>query len=379
MKPIVVCGHICLDVFPSFPRAATSLETLLAPGKLVEVGPAVMTPGGAVANTGLALHRFGLPVRLVAKVGDDAFGRNVLEIFRAAGAPTEGLVVDGMAATSYTVVLSPVGCDRIFLHCPSANDCFGAADVRDEVLTGAALFHFGYPPLMQRMYATDGTELETLLRRVRAAGVTTSLDLALPDPDSKAGQADWGRILRRVLPHVDVFLPSLDELVFMLDRPRCAALRQTSAQGAPLGGLTVDEVRGLADQAIGMGAALILIKLGVDGIYFQATTDQARLRACGAVALDPRVWSGASGHAPSFEVEVAGTTGAGDCTIAGFLAALVQGVAPDEAARMAVATGAASVEQQDATSGIPPWPQLVARMAAGWKRRPPRVTFPRLV
>lgn len=379
MNPIVVCGHVCLDVFPPFPRVATSLETLLAPGKLVEVGPAVMTTGGAVANTGLALHRFGLPVRLVGKVGDDAFGRNVLEIFRAAGASTEGLVVDGAVATSYTVVLSPVGCDRIFLHCPSANDRFGAEDVRDEVLAGAALFHFGYPPLMQRMYAGEGAELEALLRRVKAAGVTTSLDLALPDPDSEAGRADWGRILRRALPHVDVFVPSLDELVFMLDRPRSEALRRQSGHGGPLGGLSVDEVRRLADLALGMGAAVILIKLGLDGIYFQATTDPARLRACGAVTLDPRAWSGASGHAPCYEVEVAGTTGAGDCTIAGFLAALAQGAPPDEAARIAVATGAASVEKQDATSGIPPWEQLVARMASGWKRRKPRVTFPRLV
>ncbi len=379
MKPIVVCGHVCLDIIPAFPKIASSLDTLLVPGKLVEVGPAVIATGGAVANTGLALHRLGLPVRPVAKVGDDAFGRAVLEIFRNAGAPIDGIVVDGAASTSYTVVLSPVGCDRIFLHCPSANDLFGADDVRAEVLAGASLFHFGYPPLMKRMYADGGAELEALLRRVKAAGLTTSLDLALPDPQSVAGRSDWEHILQRVLPHVDVFVPSLDELVFMLDRPRGEALRLQSAQGVPLGGLSVAEVRQVADRAIAMGAAIVLIKLGIEGIYFQTTPDHARLRACGAAAPDSQAWCDVSGYATCFEVEVADTTGAGDCTIAGFLAALVQGLPPDEAARMAVATGAASVEKQDATSGIPPWETLVTRMASGWKRRKPRVTFPRLV
>ena len=379
MKPIVVAGHVCLDIIPAFPKIAVSLDTLLVPGKLVDVGPAVIATGGAVANTGLALHRLGVPVRPVAKLGDDAFGRVVLEIFRAAGAPTDGLVVDAAASTSYTVVLSPAGCDRIFLHCPSANDLFGAADLRADALTGAALLHFGYPPLMKRMYADGGNELRTLLLRAKSAGLTTSLDLALPDPQSPAGRADWNAILRQVLPQVDVFVPSLDELVYMLDRPRGDAMRLQAAHGVPLGGLSIAEVHEVADRAIDMGAAIVLIKLGSEGVYFQTTSVMSRLQACGAAAPDPVAWRGVSGHATCFEVEVAGTTGSGDCTIAGFLTALCKGMQPDEAARMAVAVGAASVEQPDATSGVSPWDTLVARMAAGWKRRKPRVTFPRVV
>ncbi|MEI8241651.1 MAG: carbohydrate kinase family protein [bacterium] len=379
MKPIVVAGHVCLDIIPAFPKLAASLDMLLVPGKLVDVGPATISTGGAVANTGLALHRLGLPVRPVAKVGDDAFGRAVLDVFRAAGATTDGLVVDPAASTSYTVVLSPAGCDRIFLHCPSANDLFGASDLSAAVLSGASLLHFGYPPLMRRMYADGGTELRALLLRAKDAGVTTSLDLALPDPQSPAGRADWMGILRQALPLVDLFVPSLDEIVYMLDRGRSDAMRLQTARGVPLGGLSVSEVRQVADQAIDMGAAIVLLKLGVEGVYFQTTHDLARLMACGATALDPMAWRGVSGHAPCYDVEVAGTTGSGDCTIAGFLAAICKGMQPDDAARMAVAAGAASVEQPDATSGVQPWDVLNARMAAGWKRRKPRVTFSRVV
>jgi sugar/nucleoside kinase (ribokinase family) len=379
MQPIVVAGHVCLDIIPAFPPVASSLDTLLVPGKLVDVGPAVIATGGAVANTGLALHRLGLPVRPVGKVGDDAFGRAVLEIFRAAGAPTEGLAVDSAAATSYTVVLSPAGYDRIFLHCPSANDRFGAADLPAAALAGAGLLHFGYPPLMRRFYADGGDELRALLVRAKNAGLTTSLDLALPDPQSPAGRADWAAILRQALPQTDIFVPSLDEMIFMLDRPRSEAMRLQSARNIPLGGLTAADVRQVADRAIDLGAAVVLLKLGSEGVYFQATADRARLLACGAAAPNPETWRGVSGHATCFEVEVAGTTGSGDCTIAGFLAALCQGLGPDDAARMAVAVGAASVEQPDATSGVPPWNALRARIAAGWKRKKPRVTFPRVV
>ena len=377
MKPIVVAGHVCLDIIPAFPGMASSLDTLLVPGKLVDVGPAVIATGGAVANTGLALHRLGLPVRLAAKVGEDAFGRAILDIFRAAGAATDGVVVDPAVATSYSVVLSPAGYDRIFLHCPGANDLFGASDLRPESLAGAGLLHFGYPPLMRRMYADGGDELRALLMRAKSAGVATSLDLALPDPQSPAGRADWLSILGRTLPQVDVFEPSLDEIVFMLDRRRSESMRLQTARGVPLGGLSEPEVREVADTLIGMGAAIVLIKLGPEGVYFQATTDRTRLMACGPALPDPEGWRGAFGHATCYEVEVAGTTGAGDCTIAGFLAGLVRGLASDEAARMAVAAGAASVEKQDATSGVPTWEALETRVRAGWKRRKPRVTFPR--
>ena len=59
--------------------------------------------------------------------------------------------------TSYTVVLNPPGIDRIFLHCPGANDTFTDEDVTDEVLGGASLFHFGYPPLMKQIWSDGGS------------------------------------------------------------------------------------------------------------------------------------------------------------------------------------------------------------------------------
>ncbi len=373
----MAAGHVCLDIIPTFLRGAASLDAVMQPGKLVDMGPAVLSTGGSVSNTGLALKRLGLPVRLMGKVGGDAFGAAVRDIFRRAGGEeiADTMIVDPAVATSYTVVISPPGIDRVFLHCPGANDAFRAGDVTPALLEGMDLFHFGYPPLMQAFYSDSG-ELAELFAKVKACGLATSLDMALPDPDSPAGQADWPAILRRALPFVDVFAPSLDETVFMLHRERGLAARAKAAEGVPMGGLIEDDVRALAGELIGMGAAVAMLKLGNQGAYLRVTGDERRLAACGCFPEEARAaWAGAEFFAPCFDATVAGTTGSGDCTVAGLLAGIAKGLGPAESVRTAVAVGSASVERPDATSGVPPWDELDTRLRAGWRREQPKVAF----
>jgi sugar/nucleoside kinase (ribokinase family) len=371
----VVAGHVCLDIIPQFLQTVSRLDELVVPGKLVELGPAVVGTGGTVSNTGLALHRLGLPVTLMGKVGDDAFGHAILDVFRSHDpALVRTMIVDPDVSTSYTVVINLPGIDRSFLHCPGANDTFAAADVKPDLLRGMDLFHFGYPPLMKRMYSEAG-ELRRMVASVKAAGLTTSMDMALPDPASMAGRADWRAILADCLPDVDVFMPSLDEIVYMLDPREGERIRMRAADGVALGGMTPAGVREVAERLIGMGVAAVMIKLGNQGAYLHVTSDKARLARCGHASATLRDWAGADFHAPCFAAQVAGTTGSGDCTIAGLLAALAQGLGAAEAVRMAVAVGSASVEKPDATSGVPAWDTLLARVAGGWARERPKVVF----
>ena len=382
---VAVGGHICLDIIPAFqPHPARSFGELLVPGKLLNVGAAVLGTGGAVSNTGLALHRLGMSVRLLGKVGDDALGGTILSILRRhAASPAEeerlldGMIVDPSVATSYTVVLNPPGIDRCFLHCPGANDAFRPSDVTPDRLGDAGLFHFGYPPLMKALYEDGGEGLATMFATLRSRGITTSLDMALPDPASPSGQVDWMSFLAKVLPQVDMFVPSLDELVYMLERDRFAPMTEASLRGVPLGGLGAEGVRALAEKALSLGTAVTMVKLGTLGAYLRVTSDEARLRACGRGGpAEPAAWRGAELHAPCFHAEVAGTTGSGDCTIAGFLSGVVRGLGPAECLRWAVATGSASVERPDSVSGVPPSPVLASRLAAGWDRDPCDVDFP---
>ena len=240
-----------------------------------------------------------------------------------------------------------------------------------EHLKNARIFHFGYPPLMHRMYDDAGRGLAQMLSQARQLGLAVSLDMSLPDPDSDAGRANWQTILARTLPHVDFFLPSLDEILMMLDPAAHANMEAACDHQGLASQINAPLLRQLSDRLIQMGAAVVGLKLGDKGLYLRTTGDAARLDAIGGrLALNPSQWQRRELLSPCFKVTAAGTTGAGDCTIAGFLAALLHGAAPEHTLRTAVAVGACSVEQPDANSGVPPWNILQQRIAAAWPQQP---------
>jgi sugar/nucleoside kinase (ribokinase family) len=359
MPEVIAAGHICLDIIPDLTSMAPGqFDHLFSPGRLVQAGPATLAAGGSVSNTGLALRRLGVETRLIARVGDDQLSRALRQAIAAYGADLEESILScADSNTSYTIVISPPGSDRRFLHHPGANDEFSAADIQDGDLAGARLFHFGYPPVMARMYAQEGRELETLFRRVKACGLTTSLDLAYPDPDSPAGRADWPAILRKVLPWVDVFVPSLEEISFMLWH------RTDSVPSVHL----LTEV---SDELLGMGTKMVLLKLGDRGLYLR-TAGLTILEGLGlASPQDLEAWVDFEAWLPCYKVEVIGTTGAGDVTVAGFLTALLRGLPPQDALKAALAVGASCVEAPDALSGLHSWEDTWQRIHAGWASRP---------
>ncbi len=312
------------------------------------------------------MHRLGVDVRIMGKVGDDFIGDIIRQIVARHGPElAAGMIVDPGASSSYTVVISPPGMDRTFLHYGGANDSFLADDVRYDVVGGVSLFHFGYPPLMAAMYAHDGAELAEMYRRAKATGVTTSLDTAAPDPNAPSGRADWASILRRTLPFVDVFLPSLEELLFMLRRATYERLLADLGDGL-LDGITPGLLHELSDELLAYGAKIIGIKLGHRGFYLRTGLLAALEEMGRARPAETSAWADQELWAPCFQVQVAGTTGSGDCTIAGFLTALLRGVSPREAAAMAAAVGACNVEAPDSLSGVLGWQETVERIKAGW-------------
>jgi sugar/nucleoside kinase (ribokinase family) len=376
-RPIAVAGHCCVDIIPVFEAASGKAETVLTPGKLVHVGPAHFATGGPVPNVGLALHRLGVPPRLFGKVGDDLLGGVLLNLLRQLDPElADQMIVAPGEPTSYSVVISPPGVDRIFLHCPGVNDTYAAADLAEADLEGVRILHFGYPPLMRRVYQDSGRELVAMLERARRQGVTTSLDMALPDPASEAGQLDWVAFLGHVLPQVDLFLPSAEELLFMLDRSLFEQLR------AYAGGSIVLQMDGellalLAEQCLALGAAVVVLKLGDQGLYLRTTAERRRLGAAGRGFIgDQQDWRGRELLAPCFQAQVVGTTGSGDTTIAGFLISLLGASAPEIVMRDAVAVGACSVEAADASSAVPSWETVQQRIAGGWPQRAVSLSLP---
>ena len=100
-------------------------------------------------------------------------------------------------------------------------------------------------------------------------------------------------------------------------------------------------------------------------------TNPGRLAAlAGLLPADLTGWVGRELYTPCFQVKVAGTTGAGDCAYAGLLAGLLYGQSVEAVLLSSAATGACSVERADATSGVPHWDDVQARLRAGWARHP---------
>ena len=366
-KKIIAAGHICIDITPVF-SSKTKYNTvgdLLEPGKLIHMEPANVHTGGIVANTGLALKKLGANVQLMGKIGDDAFGGMVRGILDSHGA--DGLIIDKESSTSYSVVLAIPGIDRIFLHNPGANDTFVNADIPEESLADAALFHFGYPPLMKKMYENEGSELVSIFRRMKELGIATSLDMAAVDPNSEAGKANWLAILEGVLPYTDFFVPSFEELCFMLDRPMYDRL--TALGGDMTTHLDLHrDVRPLAEKCITMGSRFVLIKCGTAGMVYAASSVEKMQSVGGRLELDPVLWAEKSGIQPCFRADqVLSGTGAGDTSIAAFLLAVLHGKSPAECVALAAAEGACAVTSYDALSGLKTLDDLESRIDSGWE------------
>jgi sugar/nucleoside kinase (ribokinase family) len=364
---IIVSGHLCVDLIPDMVSVTT--EALTIPGRLNEVGPLGISTGGTVSNTGLALHKLGVDVRFMATVGDDVLGKMIIDLLETRDkALVEMISVQAGQPTSYTVVLSPELADRTFLHCTGTNDTFGVVNIDFDLMEQARIFHLGYPPLLPRMMLDDGAELAEIYRRAKATGVVTSLDMAMPDPDGISGQANWQKIVADSMPYVDVFLPSIDEILFMLRREDYERWGS-----AVLENITADYLADLADEIIDLGAVVVGFKLGTMGIYLQ-TAAASKFDRLERLNLDVDQWAAVKLWKPAFQVAVSVTVGAGDTAYAGFLAALVKGLSPQDALRWAAAVSAHSVEGFDANSGIRTWAEIEARLASDWAARPERLT-----
>lgn len=370
-KKVIAAGHICLDITPVFPDMETEhLGDVLSPGKLVETKEADVHTGGSVANTGLAMKILGADVMLMGQIGKDAFGDMVLNILKKYDAE-HGMLISDKLSTSYSVVIAVPGIDRIFLHNPGANNAFQADDIPEDRLEDVSLFHFGYPPLMKSMYENDGTQLVKLMKRMKAAGIATSMDMAAVDAASEAGRADWEKILSKVLPFVDFFVPSVEELCFMLDRNRFQEWQLRANGGDITEFLDVDkDIRPLAERCMELGAKVLLIKCGAPGIYYR-TADEKVLRGIGGnLRLDPEQWAGMEGFERSYVPEkIVSGTGAGDTSIAAFLTAMLEGCPLEESMHLAAAAGASCVASYDALSGLKSFDELREKMKRGWQKR----------
>lgn len=265
--------------------------------------------------------------------------------------------------TAYTVVMTPLGVDRMFFHCPGASDTFGYEDINFSIVEEADLFHFGYPTIMKNLYKNP-RELISIFKKAKELGTLTSLDLTAVSENSEAAKADWCRIFRDLLPYVDYFVPSVEELCFLIDRPRYKEW-QKRAQGGDVTEIInwQEDVRPLADKLMGWGAKVVLIKCGAPGMYLRTNRSEH------PEGVREYAWEDVELYERSYKPDrFCPATGAGDVSIAAFLTAVLQGYSPRRCLQLAAGAGACCVTDYDALSGLVPFDKLIAQIDGGWEK-----------
>ncbi|HOO13996.1 MAG TPA: carbohydrate kinase family protein [Candidatus Marinimicrobia bacterium] len=377
---IVAAGHTCLDLIPAFTieGEVEKMTDVLVPGKMINMGECVIAGGGPVTNAGVSIRRLGVKTELIGKVGNDDFGRLVLDWYEKNEGHFKGIkMVDG-ESTSYTIAICIPGIDRFYLHHCGANDTFGYDDMDFDLVGRAKLMLFGYPPWMRKIYENTGAELTKILKKTKELGTTTALDLSLPDVDSYAGQVDWKAILTDWVPLSDIMVPSAEELFYFLYKDKFLEKRdKLGHKETILDQMTVKEISTMGRDLIRMGAAIAMIKCGSRGLYIY-TAGQERLKKMGAAGCaDLENWANRELWFPVYQEEkFVGALGSGDSAIAGFLSAFVWGHSIESCLRYANAAGSMNVTVPDGLSWNKGFDDLTRRIKAGWKTKEMKINEP---
>ena len=290
---------------------ALTLDTLVGPfnnlhwGTTTYVDSIESRVGGSAANTARALRILGVPVRVSAFLGADAAADTILRELNRCGVDVSSIVtVD--KSTPQTVALVSSSGDRQFLHRKGCSEVAfkNGLSFTPEVIAGITHFHlaslFVVPHLRQ--------QAPSMLEQARISGLTTSMDTCW-DP-----LGEWLRVLRPCLPHLDILFINEDEA------KQCCGAGESAAD--------------LARSILRAGTGMVVIKRSSQGCRIYTKAEEV---VC-----------------PAYEVQARDTTGAGDCFVAGFLAAHLEGESAQHAGLMGNAAGALSVQSIGAVEGLLP-------------------------
>jgi len=297
----IVCGTCAADLLV---RPVGLLQPLNA-GRLFHVEPIDVALGGIVCNAGTAMRRLEMRVAAASLVGSDLWGDFLRSHLLTQGIDSDALEVHPTMATSTTAVLIDPSGERSFAH------HIGAPQSIDLAFVKRTIHHFGSSRLALIGYFGLLPSLEPVLAEALAFIRKTGCRIAL----ETGGSGGTLAAIAPALPHIDFFVPSLDE-----------AIQQT--------GLT--DPREIISCYRQLGASNVVgVKLGTLGALLSGP-DKAFLEIPCIAAPGP----------------LADTTGAGDSFLAGLLSGVLRDMPLREAALLGAATAACCVTGRGATAGL---------------------------
>jgi ribokinase len=287
---LLVVGSANADLVIGVERRPGAGETVLGSDLAVH-------PGGKGANQAVAAARLGARTALLARVGEDAYGRLLLDSQRAAGVDTVGVLVGGAPTGVALITVDPSG-DNSIVVSPGANGRLTPQDVR----AAASLFHAS-----RVVSAQLEIPLETVVEVVRSLAPGSRFVLN-PSPP-------------RPLP-AEV-LAACDPLI--VNEHEARVILGDTGVG--------DEPEDWARVLLAKGPRSVVVTLGAEGALVASAEGVARVA--------------------SVKVDAVDTTGAGDSFTAALAWRLGAGSALVEAAAYAARVGAAAVTRRGAQESFP--------------------------
>ena len=285
---------------PRFPRKGESV-----------VGTKFLTyPGGKGANQAVAVARLGAQVRMIGRVGADAFGQQLLDSLAADGVDVTDVAVDSAASSGIAAITIDASSQNRIVQVPGANASCGPREVERAIraLEGASV-------LMLQLEVPVEVSL-AVAREAASRGVTVVLDPAPARP--------------------------LPEELYR----HCAFITPNETEAQALVGFAVDDpasARRAASELAVRGAGCAVIKMGAGGAYY-ASQDQG----C---------------HLPAFHVEAVDSVAAGDAFNGALAVAIAESVPLDEAIRWGMAAGALAVTRTGGQDSRPRREQVEGLLA----------------
>jgi sugar/nucleoside kinase (ribokinase family) len=186
---------------------------------LVESATLAIGSSSAIFACGAA--RLGLRVAFIGVVGDDLFGRFMLEGLSARGVDVSHVIVDPAQKTGLSVILSR-GTDRAILTHLGAIQALRAEQVPDSLLSAARHLHVASHFLQANLQPG----LFDLFSTAMVLGMTTSLDTNW-DPSG-----EWQGV-RRLLQVTNIFFPNEAEALALTGAADLAGAMEILAADGP--------------------------------------------------------------------------------------------------------------------------------------------------
>jgi len=277
----VFVGLTILDV------AGRPVEAVPEGGNVAFIEEIRLNPAGTASGAVMNAAKLGISTATVACLGNDEKGDFITDFYGRMGIDCSMIQRTDAAPTSATILpIRPNG-ERPALHARGASDHLFVEEGDFDAVCDARFLHHGGTGLLNAM---DQGQSGKLMAHAKSKGLTTTFDLIAPNENTV-------KLLADILPHIDYFMPSMEEAAFMAGREDPAEIAKFYKD---------------------MGASACIFKWGEKGSYVSTADGDSRV--------------------PAYKVTVSDTTGCGDSYCGGFIAGLALGYDLEKACRLGTAT-----------------------------------------